>query len=174
MCAPAATAQHHSPLLLLQQLWGPWGPAMTSSRGRPGAGMKPWGHAGEMWVPELVLRRGSGDRPPATTPAPDVRGNRGNGAGSTLGLAAVGLSQAARQTWRTSHPSSVSFSPFSEQPMAGEALGQLVALLGAESVPPAHQCNDGLHLKRDTAASSTGQDKPCVAKAKYLPGWLQP
>lgn len=49
-----------------QQLWGPWGPTITSSRGGPGAGKKPRGHTGKMQVPEPVPRRGSSDRPPCS------------------------------------------------------------------------------------------------------------
>lgn len=88
-----------------------------------------------------MLRRGRDNSPAATAPAPDVRGNRGNGFSSTLGLATVGLSQAVRQTWQTFHRRAVSLPHVPEQPMAREALGQLVTFLGAGSVPPAHQCS---------------------------------
>lgn len=120
------TEQHHSPLLLLllqhpSAAVGPQSPGITFVQGHLGAGKKPWGPRGT-WVPEPVLRRGSGDRPPASASAPDVQENRENGAGSTPGLAALALSRASRQTWQTSHPSSASFSPTSEQPVAGETL----------------------------------------------------
>lgn len=87
--------QHHSPLLLLLQhpsaSVGPQSPGIAFIWGHLGPGKKPWGPGG-IWVPEPVLRRGSGDKPPASASAPDVQENRGNRACSTPGLTALALS----------------------------------------------------------------------------------
>lgn len=58
--------------------------------------------------------------------------------------------------------------------MARGALGQLVTFPGAGSVSPCSSVQARPQLQRDTAELSATQDKPRVAKAKCLRGWLQP
>ena len=181
-CSHHAASQPQPPPPAPSAAAGTPGPHDYAWPGASGSGREAVGPRG----PEPVPRRGSGDRPPAAAPTPDVRGSRGNGAGSTPGLAAVGLSQAAWQSRQASHPSSpspamgtsptssASFPPAFEQPTAGEAPGQLVTLPGAEPAPLAHQCDNSPRLKWDTAAPSSARDKPCMAEAQHLPGWLQP